>query len=120
VSRRAAHGHERGREFEVNGAGSSWSSDQCDSAPAAVKLKISSVGANSASTCRHTPHGATDAEESLAITSEAKRRSPCATAASTAARSAQIDAPNEAFSTLHPVYTLPSAVASAAPTRKRE
>ena len=54
----AKHNHERGKEFEVNGAGSSWSSDQCDSAPAVVQLVISSDGANSASTCRQIPQGA--------------------------------------------------------------
>ena len=45
-------------------------------------------------------------------------RSPCATAASTAARSAQIVAPYVAFSTLHPTNVRPPAVASAAPYPK--
>ena len=116
----AKHNHERGKEFEVKGAGSSWSSDQCDSAPAVVQLVISSDGANSASTCRQIPQGAAGADPSVAITSEVKLRSPCATADSTAARSAQIVAPKDAFSTLQPVNVLPPAVASAAPTRKCE
>ena len=66
------------------------------------------------------PHGAAGAAPSVAITSDVNDLSPFATADSTAARSAQIDAPYEAFSTLHPTNVIPVEVASAAPTRKRE
>jgi len=116
----AKHNHEDGKEFEVKGAGSSWSSDQCDSAPSVVQLVISSDGANSASTCRQIPQGAAGMDPSVAITSDVKRRSPSPIADSTAARSAQIVAPKDAFSTLQPVNVRPPTVASAAPTRKCE
>ena len=49
-----------------------------------------------------------------------KARVPAATAVKTAVRSAQQVSPNEAFSTLTPANTLPSAVRSAAPTGNDE
>src|SRR5687767_4018807 len=50
----------------------------------------------------------------------AKARSPSDKAFSSATRSAQTVRPYEAFSTLQPPYTRPSAVISAAPTLKPE
>ncbi len=48
------------------------------------------------------------------------RRAPSATARKIALRSAQIDRPNDAFSTLAPVCMRPSEHNTAAPTAKRE
>jgi hypothetical protein len=48
------------------------------------------------------------------------RRTPADTAAQTAALSAQIVSPYDAFSTLQPVNTRPSSASTAAPTAYRE
>ena len=92
---------------------------------------------NSAITCLHTPHGVHRSDPcrsagapTMAIALKYFRqscsapmpclRSPSLIAFTKAVRSAHIDGPNAAFSTLQPVYTLPSAHSNAAPTRKRE
>jgi len=67
------------------------------------------AGANSTSTCRHNPQGGVGSVASVATTSRENERTPAATAEATAPRSAQMVPPYEAFSTLHPTYTFPSA-----------
>jgi hypothetical protein len=78
------------------------------------------LGENSSNTCRHIPQGGVGSSASVAMAMATKHRFPRATAADTALRSAHIPAGNEAFSTLHPSETLPSADSTAAPTRKFE
>jgi hypothetical protein len=76
--------------------------------------------ANSASTCRQAPQGNAGVLPSATTAIAARRLAPAAMAADTALRSAQMVRPYEAFSTLHPVKTLPSSEATAAPTRNSE
>src|SRR5438093_9844858 len=66
------------------------------------------------------PQGGVGSSASVAIAMASNERMPRATAVATAARSAQMPAGNDAFSTLHPSVMLPSAARSAAPTRKFE
>lgn len=73
---------------------------------------------NSASTCRHAPHGVTGWIESATTAIASNLVSPAATAANTAARSAQMVSPKDRFSTLQPQNIWPLAVRSAAPTEK--
>lgn len=78
-----------------------------------------SAAMNSPSTCRHAPHG-TELPRRLVVAHAPRRRSPAATAATTALRSAQIVSPYDAFSTFTPVNTRPDAPSTAAATGKRE
>src|SRR5574338_898781 len=75
---------------------------------------------NSDRTWRQAPHGAAGGSMSLTITIRRKRLLPCVTAVATAARSAQMVSPYDAFSTLQPANTRPSSPSRAAPTRKCE
>ncbi len=62
-------------------------------APSRFAEHTGSVVENSASTCRHAPHGVTGSFESATTANASNSRSPAATAAHTAARSAQIVSP---------------------------
>src|SRR5688572_10043558 len=104
----------------VKGDGSSASSVQRASSPPAVTLTTSMAGANSTSTCRQIPQGGVGSVASVATTIRLNDRTPAATAAAIAPRSAQMVPPYDAFSTLHPTCTCPSESSSAAPTRKPE
>src|SRR5690606_14616055 len=73
---------------------------RAERAPAAW---TSSMGANSKSTWRHAPQGGVGESASVATTMRRNRRAPAVTAAASAARSAQIVNPNDAFSMLHPM-----------------
>jgi len=75
---------------------------------------------NSEITWRHMPQGNVYCSLSLVTAMAAISVLPSETAFTTAVRSAQMVAPKEEFSTLQPVYILPSAVSTAAPTRKPE
>src|SRR6185437_16031239 len=108
------------RDWGVNGCGSRSASDQRASASDVVRLVTTSSGANSTSTWRQKPHGGEGSSASVTSTRCANSRCPSEIAAATAARSAQIPAGYEEFSTLHPAITVPSGVSSAAPTRKPE
>ena len=81
-------------------------------------MMIGRFGLNSARTWRQAPHGETPLRLTTAIA--VNSRSPAATAAPTATRSAQIVRPNETFSTFTPWKIRPLAVRSAAPTGKFE
>ena len=76
--------------------------------------------ANSDNTWRHIPHGDPGSGPAVTTTHKTGSRSSAAIIFTTAKRSAQIVAPYEAFSTLHPVNTLPVRVRMAAPTRYLE
>jgi len=66
------------------------------------------------------PQGGAGSWEPLTTATATIRFSPAATAAATAARSAQSDNPYDAFSTLQPENTFPPFVSTAAPTRNLE
>jgi hypothetical protein len=88
--------------------------------PACVAYVTGTVGAaNSASTCRHPPHGGVGRESPPTIAIASIRRAPPAIATATAFRSAQTLSGNELFSTFAAAYTWPSA-STAAPTRNPE
>ncbi len=100
--------------------GSSLESKAVSFLPPIVDATTSSSGLNSASTCRHAPHGKTGSGKSVTIAIAASSLSPPATAAATALRSAQIVRPSETFSTLQPVKIVPDFVSNAAPTENFE
>ncbi len=71
--------------------------------------KTSTSGPNSASSWRQMPHGLDGSAVGVTTTQARIAVSPAATAPTTALRSAQIVAPYEADSTLHPGYAAPLA-----------
>ena len=77
-------------------------------------------GENSWRNCRHEPHGEEPSPAPAVTATAVNSRSPSLTALSAAVRSAHIQRPNEAFSTLHPWTTRPARVSSAAPTANSE
>lgn len=74
----------------------------------------------SQSNWRQGPHGGVGLAVSAATAIMTKSRWPSESAFSSATRSAQTVSPYEAFSTLQPVYVVPSAESNAAPTLNRE
>src|SRR6202030_602754 len=93
---------------------------KCCSLPEVVNATISREGLNSANTCRQAPHGTVGSLLSVAIAINRKSVFPEQIAAATAARSAQMVSPKDAFSTFAPTNTLPDAVKTAAPTLNPE
>ena len=84
-----------------------------------IVTTLKSGSQNSAITCLHTPQG----KHSLlppTIAMLQNSRSPSLIALKNAVLSAQTVGEKDAFSILHPVYTLPDLVRSAAPTLKLE
>jgi len=73
--------------------------------------------ANSAMTCLQAPQGVMDLMSGEKTATATISLSPAETAFWMAARSAQTVSPEEAFSTLHPVYVPPLAARAVAPTR---
>src|SRR5581483_4528298 len=72
---------------------------------------------NSQRICRQAPHGGVRTSVSAATTTRRNLRTPSEIALKMATRSAQRVSPYVAFSTLHPVWILPSTSSTAAPTR---
>src|SRR5690606_13268870 len=108
------------RRGKMNASGRRTDSDQTLRASPAPRDTTSSAGENSASAWRQNPHGGTGSGDPVTRTSRLNRRSPAATAAPSAARSAQSVTGYDAFSTLQPAQTPPDRAASAAPTRHPE
>jgi hypothetical protein len=76
---------------------------------------------NSAIICRHIPHGGQGRLAPVTIATATIFAEPAAEIpAQIALRSAQVDSPNEEFSTLQPAAIEPFAVSTAAPTRNPE
>jgi hypothetical protein len=75
---------------------------------------------SSARTWRQAPHGEAGGSAPVTMAIVVSSRAPAATAAATAFRSAHTDRPYEAFSTLQPTKTRPSAARTAAPTANPE
>src|SRR2546421_1807226 len=96
----------------VNASGNSCASVQRRSSwgPTAITSRCKP---NSASSCRHAPHGAAGGSTSVVTTMRVSCRAPATTAAPNAMRSAQIVSPYDALSTLQPTYTFWSAASSA-------
>lgn len=85
-----------------------------------MNIFISLSSANSTITCLHIPHGYVYEFKSPTKAIAFKTLAPSETPLNIAVLSAQFVAPNDAFSTLHPVYILPSSNKAAAPTLKFE
>ena len=89
----------------MKASGSSSPAVDVFTGPAAPRLPAISTtrsAPNSSSTCRQAPHGGVGSLPSAQMAMASNARSPSAMARQTAARSAQIDSPKLAFSTLVP------------------